>query len=110
MVNPLTTTTEVGVAIRYLGTIAGSIIMILGTLNWLTPEQVTELSASVPEFFAAIGAMIALGVPIYAVITKSNSDKASEVANEVDANVPADSPVVIKTPEGSPDIVVTPKV
>jgi hypothetical protein len=48
-------------------------------------------------------------VPIYAAITKSNSDKASEVANVVDAEVPADAPVVIKTPQGVPDIVVAPK-
>ena len=107
--NPLTTATSIGVTIRYLTTIVGTLIAILGILNWLTPAQVLELSKQVPELFGAIAALIAAFVPLYAIMTKSSSDRAAEVAKQVDAQVPVTAPVVIKTPPDVPDIVVPAK-
>jgi len=105
--SPLTTPTSVGVAIRYLTTIAGSVLAILGILDWLTPEQVTELTKQVPKLMGAIGALMTIGVPTYATITKSSSDKAAVAAKQIDAKLPASEPVIIKTSAGKPDIVVS---
>lgn len=109
LLSPLTTASSIGVAIRYLTTIVGSIIAILGILGWLTPEQSEALTKQVPELLAAIGALAAAAIPLYAIWTKSSSDKAAEVAKQVDDKIPAASTVVIPTPEGVPDIVVMPK-
>jgi hypothetical protein len=113
MHNPLTTATSLGVAIRYLITIVGSVTAILGIVGWLTPEQVAELSqkvqdisAQLPGLVAAVSGIVALIVPLYAMATKSSSDKAAEVAKEVDKHIPDSASVTIKTPEGVPDIVV----
>lgn len=107
--NPLTTATSVGVAIRYLTTIVGSVLAILGVMGWLSPEQSAELERLVPELLGALGALAALAVSVYAVITKSSSDKAAEAAKQIDAKVPKHDPVVIKTPGDGPNIVVPPK-
>lgn len=101
---PLTTATSIGVAIRYLSTIAGSILAILGVLGWLTEDQVTALAQQVPEMLAAIGALIALIVPIYATLTKSSSDKAAAAAKQIDAKLPRGDDVVIMRPGAYPDI------
>lgn len=61
---PLTTATSVGVAIRYLTTIAGSVIAILGILGWLTPEQAEALTKQVPELLPALGAIVAALIPL----------------------------------------------
>lgn len=106
MFNPLTTATSVGVAIRYAITIAGTILAILGILGWLTPQQVDVLSTKVPELLGAIGALVAAIIPLYAALTKSSSDKAASAAKEIDKQIPANSDVVIQTPQGVPDIVV----
>jgi uncharacterized membrane protein len=108
-VNPLTTTTTIGVVTRYAISIGGAIIAALVLVGWVDQETADQLTETLPELIGALGAVVALAVPIYAAITKSNSDKASEVANVVDAEVPADAPVVIKTPVGAADIVVNPK-
>lgn len=104
--NPITTARPVGVAVRDGIVIAGSIIAVLGVLGLLSPEQVAELTQAAPAFMTALGAVITGGMSIYRVVTKSHSDKAAEVAKEVDAKVPAAAPVEIKTPPGVPDIVV----
>lgn len=109
MTNPLTTTTVIGVATRYAITIAGALVAGMVLMGWVDRETADAITAQLPELFGAIGAVVAVIIPIYAAVTKSNSDKASAVANEVDANIPASSPVVIKTPEGVPDIVVPAK-
>lgn len=109
LLSPLTTASSIGVAIRYLTTIAGSIIAILGILGWLTPEQSEALTKQVPELLAAIGALVAAAIPLYAIWTKSSSDKAAEVAKEVDKKIPPEATVRIPTPGAAPDIVVTPK-
>ena len=114
--NPLTTATSLGVAIRYLITIAGSILAILGILGWLTPDQVQalsqkvqDISAQLPGLLAAVSGLVALIVPLYSMATKSSSDKAAEVAKEIDKKMPAESDVMIKTPGIAPDIFVAGK-
>ena len=109
LLSPLTTATSLGVAVRYVTTILGSIIAILGILGWLTPEQAEALTQQVPVLLAAIAALVSAVIPLYAIWTKSSSDKAAEAAKEIDKKVPASAPVVIQTPAGVPDIVVPPK-
>jgi hypothetical protein len=55
-----------------------------------------------------VGALIVLATLAYELF-KRPSSKALEVAKQVDAKVPASASVVVKTPAGSPDIVVHPK-
>ena len=109
LLTPLTTASSVGVAIRYLTTIAGSVIAILGILGWLTPEQSDALTKQVPEVLAAMGALIAAAVPLYAIVTKSFSDKAAEAAKKIDKEIPPAATVVIETPGSGPNIYVDPK-
>jgi len=108
LLTPLTTATSAGVAIRYLSTIVGSVLAILGVLGLLSPAQVDALTTQVPELLAAVGALIAVLVPLYATLTKSSSDKAAEAAKQIDAKVPKEAQVIIKTSGGKPDIVVQP--
>lgn len=109
LLSPLTTASSIGVAIRYLTTIAGSIIAILGILGWLTPEQSEALTKQVPELLAAIGALAAAIIPLYAIWTKSSSDKAAAAAKAIDKEIPPSAPVVIQTPGAAPDIRIVPK-
>lgn len=105
--NPLATASSIGVATRYVLTIASTIITILGILNWLTPEQVAALSKQVPELVGAFSALVVAALPLYAIITKSSSDKAAEIAKKVDEKVPESAPVVIQTPAGMDNIFVS---
>lgn len=107
LLTPFTTATAAGVSVRYITTILTTVIAIVGILGWLTPEQQEALTALVPGLLAAVSGLIAVLVPIYGVLTKSSSDKAAAVAKAVDAKVPAQAPVIIKTPAGKPDIVVS---
>lgn len=106
--NPLTTATSLGVAVRYGTTIVTTVLAILGALNWLDRDQVLALSKQVPELLGALAGAIALALATYATITKSSSDKAAVTAKEIDKEIPADESVTIKTPSGKPDIKVTP--
>jgi hypothetical protein len=116
ILSPFTTATSLGVTLRYLTAIVGSLLAILGAVGFLTPEQVDALKAQIevltanaPALLSAIGAVMASVVTIYATITKSSSNKAAEVAKEVDANIPKEQTVVIQTPPGQDDIIVTAK-
>ena len=109
-VNPLTTTTTIGVITRYAIAIVGPMIGAMALLGWVDQATADSITEQFNVFVGALGTLAGMVVVAYAAWTKSNSDKASEVANEVDANVPPDAPVVIKTPEGVADIVVVPKV
>lgn len=109
ILSPLTTATSLGVAIRYLTTIASSVIAILAILDWLSPEQADALTKQVPELLGAVAALITAAIPIYAILTKSSSDKAAEAAKAIDKKIPPTTPVVIKTPGAAPDIVVSGK-
>lgn len=104
ILSPLTTATSLGVAIRYLTTIASSIIAILAILGWLSAEQADALTKQVPELLGAVAALIAAAIPIYAIWTKSSSDKAAEAAKAIDKEIPPAAPVVIQTPGAAPDI------
>jgi len=113
ILKPFTTAKAGGVVLRDVVIAVGSIIALLGILGVLTPQQVADLTKAVedlsgqwPAIVAAFGTLMAVGMSIYRTLTKSSSDKAAEVAKEVDAKVPVASPVVIKTPEGKPDIIV----
>lgn len=113
MFNPLTTATSVGVAIRYAITIIGAMLTILSIIGFLTPEQVKDLmqkvqdiSAQVPGLLTAVAGLITLCAPIYAMLTKSSSDKAAKAAKAIDNKIPVGQEVVIQTPDGVADIIV----
>lgn len=113
MFNPLTTATSLGVATRYAITIIGAIVTILGILGWLTAEQVKDvmqkvqdISAQLPALLAAVAGLVTLAAPIYAMLTKSSSDKAAKAAKQIDLKIPPSQDVVIQTPVDVPDIVV----
>lgn len=107
ILKPFVTSAATGVTTRYLTVIISTAITVLGLLGWLDAGQVAALKGTVPELLAAVTGLITVLVTAYAILTKSSSDKAAEVAKEVDANPGA--PVVIKTPAGVPDIVVKDK-
>ncbi len=111
--NIFTTAGPVGVGIRYGVTIVTSMLAIAGVFGLLTPQQNAEIvqkindaSAQLPALLVAVSGLVALLTPIYAMVTKSSSDKAAEVAKAVDQLVPPSQAVEIKTPIGIPDIVV----
>ena len=105
LLKPFVTSAASGVSTRYLTVIVSTALTVLGLLGWLDDSQVEALKTAVPELLAAIAAVIALAVPVYATVTKSSSDKAHQAAKEIDAKVPESAPVVIKTPGAAPDIV-----
>lgn len=107
--NPFTSPNSVGVLTRYLSVIITTVISVLGLMNWMTPEQVQEIKGMIPAFLEAFTAVVALGIPIYAAITKAMSERGLEVAKETDAKVPPDMPVIVKTPTGVADIKVPAK-
>jgi fumarate reductase subunit D len=74
LLTPLTTATAGGVALRYATSIVASIIALLGVLGLLTPDQVESLTRLVPELFAAVAALVAVVIPLYATLTKSRPD------------------------------------
>lgn len=102
--NPLTSPTGVGVFVRYFGVILTTAITTLGIMNWMDQEQVDSLLGMIPSFLEAITAIIMLVIPAYAIVTKSMSKRGMETAKETDAKVPADMPVIVKTPTGVADI------
>lgn len=109
LLSPLTTATSLGVATRDLVMSVGAIITVLGVLGFLDEEQVKGLTEQVPTLLTALGAVAWAGVSIYRIVTKSSSDKAAEAGKKIDAELPAASPVVIRTPEGQSDIIVPAK-
>lgn len=102
--SPFTTAAPIGVVMRDIALAVGSILTVLGVLGLLSEEQVAALTEQAPVLFTSIGAVIAASVSVYRTITKSSSDKAHEVAKQVDQKVPPSAPVVITTPTGVPDI------
>ncbi|MBR2689151.1 MAG: hypothetical protein IKE42_14965 [Aquamicrobium sp.] len=104
-----TTSAPIGVTIRYLGAILGTALTVAGALGLLDQAQVDALRNEIPGFLSALAGLATFAITVYAIFTKSSSDKAAEVAKQVDAKLPAESSVVVKTPSGEPDIVVHPK-
>lgn len=104
-----TTSAPIGVTMRYLGLILGGMLTVLGIVGWLSAEQIAELRAQIPDLTAAIGALMTAVIAIYGIIRKSHSDKAAEAAKAIDAEIPPEQPVIVKTPSGRPDIVISVK-
>jgi len=75
----------------------------LVTRGLVTPESGAFLSQNVDT---VVGAVIALGTVLYG-LWRTPTARGLEVARKVDAQVPAESPVVIKTPPGVDDIIVS---
>lgn len=75
----------------------------LVTRGFVTPESGAFLSQNVD---IVVGALIALLTVAYG-LWRTPTAKGLEVARKVDAQIPASSPVVIKTPGDAKDIVVT---
>jgi hypothetical protein len=78
---------------------------------WMISKGFSEADASTFVEQASIiisGAIMSVGPAIYAAL-KRPSVKAMETAKAVDREVPKDAPVVIKTPQGEPDIVIEAK-
>jgi hypothetical protein len=78
---------------------------------WMVSKGFSEADASTFVEQASIiisGAIMSVGPAIYAAL-KRPSVKAMETAVAVDREVPKDEPVVIKTPQGEPDIVIEAK-
>lgn len=109
IMNPFTTATSLGVALRYISAIVGGVVTILGVLGALSPAQQEAITTAMPTLLTAFGAIVMAGVPLYAMFTKSSSNKAAEVAKQIDALVPPTAVVEVKTPVGVPDIRVGPK-
>lgn len=107
--NPFATSAAIGVTVRYATVIISTALTIFGLLGWLDAAQVEALKNAVPELVGAVSGLVAVIIPIYAVLTKSHSDKAAAVAKTVDAELPKAAPVVIRTSDGVPDIVVADK-
>lgn len=112
---PFTTARASGVAFRDVFIMVGVLIGALGSLGVLSPEQVAGLRRAVedisgqwPQIMLALGTLMTVGMTIYRAVFKSSSDKAAEAGKRIDAEVPKDDAVVIKTPPGTPDIVVLP--
>jgi len=106
ILKPFFTSAPSGVTTRYLTVIVTTVVTVLGLLGWLDPAQVEALKNAVPELLTYVTGLIALLVPLYAVLTKSSSDKAAEAAKQIDAKLPPAAPVEIKTPAGTPNIFV----
>lgn len=108
-----TTAAPIGVATRDIVVIIGAVLSMLGILGVLTPEEISQLRAIVdditgnwPAIMASVGVITTAGMSVYRILRKSSSDKAAEAAKKIDAQVPKEASVVIKTPAGKPDIVV----
>jgi mitochondrial fission protein ELM1 len=82
------------------------VLAVLGALGLVDEEQRAVLTEQAPILFTALGTVIAVGMGIYRNRTKASSDKAAEVAKEVDAKIPKADPVIVQTPGLQPNIVV----
>jgi hypothetical protein len=114
LLSPLTTAAPIGVIIRDVVVALGTILATLGSLELLTPEQIATIqkwldAIADPAFITAIGALMTIGMMIYRALAKSMSDKAAEVAKQVDAKIPPADTVVVKTPGSQADIRVAAK-
>jgi hypothetical protein len=116
LLSPLTTARPVGTVIRDVLVALGAIVAILGTIGVLTEDQVAAikeqievLSGQAPALLLAGGVLITAITSILRTVKFSSSDKAAEVAKQVDDKIPPAATVVIETPAGTPDIRVAPK-
>lgn len=111
LLKPFTTATAGGTVFRDVFIMISTMLGLLGMVGVLSPEQVEELKKIVedlsgqwPAIMLALGTIGAAGMSIYRALFKSSSNKAAEVAKEVDAKIPPAETVVIKTPGDQADI------
>lgn len=104
LLSPFTTATSAGVALRYITVIISSALAVAGILGLFSPQQLEVLNQEVPKLVSALAGLITVIITAYATITKSSSDKAAEAAKQIDAKVPPNVAVEIKTPGNMPDI------
>lgn len=108
LLKPFITSAASGVSTRYLTVMVSTALTVLGLLGWLDDSQVDALKNAMPDLTTAVTGLIAILVPIYAIVTKSSSDKAAEAAKQIDQQIPASSTVEIVTPGNKPNIIVQP--
>lgn len=114
LLKPFTTAGASGTVFRDVVIAIGAVLTILGTLGWLSQDQVDAIMKQInviadPKVLASLGLLLGIGMSWYRAVFRSTSDKAAEAARKIDAQLPASDTVVIKTPSGQPDIVVHPK-
>lgn len=116
LLSPLTTARPIGTVIRDLFVALGAVVAILGIIGILSPEQVAAIrqqidviSGQAPALVLAFGVLLTAVTSILRTLKFSSSDKAAEVAKEVDKKIPPEAAVRIPTPGAAPDIVVMPK-
>lgn len=80
-----------------------SLMAAMFTHGWLSPEHNAILGENLDILVSAIVGLLTV---LYALV-KRPSAKAMEAAKAIDAQIPAKQDVVIKTPAGKPDIVVS---
>lgn len=109
--NFLTTASPVGSTSRYSITVLSWIFIAVSVYQSLPAETQATLQEFVGPWGALIALIPAIATPLYGILTKSNSDKAQEVAKIIDAEVPPSTAVVgIKTAGKEPDVPITPAV
>jgi hypothetical protein len=110
LLSPLTTATASGVGTRYLVSQVGAILAILGVFGLLTEDQRKVILDNVevlgPTLILAWGGVQWAWPTLYAMITKSSSNKAAEVAKAVDKEIAPAEPVEIITEGTGPNIVI----
>jgi len=74
----------------------------LATRGWVTSESQSILSQNIDILVGAVVALVTVGWAL----AKRPTAKAMEVAKQVDAQIPKEDTVTIKTPGKAPDIVV----
>ena len=79
-----------------------SLMAAMFTRGWLSPEHNAILGENLDII---VSALVGLLTVVWALV-KRPSAKAMEAAKEIDAQIPANQDVVIKTPGNAPDITV----
>lgn len=102
ILTPWTSPAKVGVAIRYGVVVITAMLSAFGlvpqeTIDWL------RATAEEPELAGAVAAALGGVVVLYAILTKSRSPAADAVGKAVDGK----DPVVVITPAGQPDAVIS---
>jgi hypothetical protein len=111
LLKPLTTARAGGVVFRDAFIAVGALITLLGIVGVLTPDQVIELKRVVedisgqwPAIAMALGALMTAGMSFYRAIYKSSSDRAAEVAKQVDEKLPPNVGMTLTTPGDLPNL------
>jgi hypothetical protein len=93
-------TSYIPVIVRYA---IVSLMAAMFTHGWLSPEHNAILGENLDII---VSALVGLLTVVWA-LAKRPSAKAMEAAKEIDAQIPANQDVVIKTPGNTPDITVS---